>query len=167
MPVALLPGQDFTIDAQLQRCREKLIEVLTPRLKEGNCIITAESAPIKQMGRLYVELYDDGANYTNAGGGLMYASWTMGVAVRSVLVIDSSDEYIASSSDLRLFSRRVRNVLHLFYDSKHFPQPPRATSHTPVRKSRGSRGERVVEFRFEMLSIERYQDIKGPRDDRR
>ena len=147
-------------ETQLEKCRSLLIDALPGVLSAGNCFITSASQSIKGFGRLYVELFDDGASYDDEMRSDLFIRWTLGIAIRTVLNVDQMEKFLASSKELRTITRRVRNALHLHYDAV-FPEPPKAKGHSAVRPSDDGTGGAVVELKFSMLSIESYEQVIG------
>ena len=152
---------DLSIETQLQHCRQKLIAAFSPDLADANCYVVATPIALKTMGRIHVQLWDDGGNYSGIDGGAR-CEWTMGVAVFSVLVVDQQDKYVAASKELRNFVRRIRNAVQLFYDAT-FAEPPQIRSHSAARPTamHQSRGVFSIELRFRMLSVQTYDELQS------
>lgn len=147
-------------ETQLAAVKAILLAKFPSELSEGNCFITAASQTVRGFGRMYVQLFDDGATYDDETRSDLFIRWTLGIAVRTVLNVDQMEKYVASSLELRTLARRIRNALHLHYAAE-FPEPPKARSHSAVRPSGDGSGGAVVELKFSMLAIESYEQVIG------
>ena len=152
----------MTVYQQLEAIREQIITVCGQplQLTKGNCFVSITSMPVRGMGQRDVQVYAAGGSYTDAGGGLLRRDYTLGVAVRSVLVVDQLDRFIETSRDLIVSSRRIRNAVHLFYNDL-FPEPPTVSSDSAPRREPGNKGEAVIEISFRACCIERFSEIKA------
>ncbi len=149
---------DYTPEIQIQAARQVLLDALaTPLgLTTGNCLVMDEPRVLPDLGRLYVELFDDGGRPSGADSTLI-EHWTLGVAIFAALSTDQNARAIAASKELRTAAHYIRNALHMHYDADHWPEPIRYLSRSRIKTIQP--GLRSIELRFDVISIEEYATI--------
>ena len=149
-------------DSQITRAQAVLLDVLdgSPlNLSAGNCILMDEPRPLPDLGRLYVELYDDGGRVGDEGDSTLIEHWTLGITIYAALSTDQNARNIAASQELRRAAHLVRNALHLHYDADYWPEPIRFRNRSRIRTIQP--GLRAVDLRFDVMSIEEYATVIG------
>lgn len=143
---------------QIERARQVLLNALFEPLglTAGNCLVMDEPRVLPDMGRLYVELFDDGGR-PSGGDSTLIEHWTLGVAIFAALSTDQNARAIAASRELRTAAHYVRDALHMHYDGDYWPEPIRYLSRSRIKTVHP--GLRSIELRFDVISIEEYATI--------
>jgi hypothetical protein len=123
------------VEAILDHVRDHLVAQVEG-LEKGNCVPTATPALMPQLGRRYVQVFYNGSNFIDYGGGNLMRQMRMGLRLYNQLAMDVIGRFEEQSRDMLQFLRVIIKVLHMHYDvnTVTLQEPLTLTSESPMRR---------------------------------